>query len=56
MIRIGEILLVHVDDGVLGPDGRPDDARIPFVGRLGADWYTEVSKDSLFEMPRPEKP
>jgi len=53
---IGEVLLVHVRDDLLGEDGRPDDSRIRFIGRLGADYYTEVSPASLFEMPRPKEP
>jgi len=52
---VGQILLVHVQDGLLGPDGRPDDERIGFIGRLGDEFYTEVSPDSLFRMARPDR-
>lgn len=51
---IGEIVLVHVSDGVL-TEGLPDDRKIDFIGRLGADWYTHVTAASLFELPRPDK-
>lgn len=53
---IGEILLVHVRDELLDAEGRPDDGRIRFIGRLGGDYYTEVSPASLFQMPRPTAP
>jgi len=53
---IGEILLVQVRDELLGADGRPDDGRIRFIGRLGGDHYTEVTPESLFQMPRPTEP
>jgi flavin reductase (DIM6/NTAB) family NADH-FMN oxidoreductase RutF len=50
---IGEIVHVHVADEQL-TDGLPDDAKIEFIGRLGADWYTHVTPESLFELRRPE--
>lgn len=49
---IGEIVHVHVSDEQL-TDGLPDDAKIEFIGRLGADWYTCVTPASLFELKRP---
>lgn len=52
---MGEILLVHVQDDLLDAEGRPDDARIRFIGRLGADYYSEVTP-GLFQMPRPTEP
>jgi flavin reductase (DIM6/NTAB) family NADH-FMN oxidoreductase RutF len=53
---VGEILLVHVRTDVLDEQGLPDDARIDFIGRLGADYYTHVTPASLFELKRPEAP
>lgn len=52
---VGEILLVHVADELL-VDGLPDDGRIEFIGRLGANYYTHVNAQSLFELGRPDKP
>ncbi|MBW2459353.1 MAG: flavin reductase family protein [Deltaproteobacteria bacterium] len=49
---IGEIVHVQVADDLL-TDGLPDDAKIEFIGRLGADWYTHVTSESLFELKRP---
>lgn len=51
---IGQVLLVHVDEAVLDESGRPDPARIDFIGRMGGDWYAHAAGFALFEMPRPE--
>ena len=53
---IGEILHLHVAEEVLGPEGLPDDAKIPFIARLGASWYARVDPECLFEMARPREP
>lgn len=52
---IGEVVHARVDDAVL-TDGLPDDAKIEFIGRLGADYYVHVSPASLFELERPTAP
>jgi flavin reductase (DIM6/NTAB) family NADH-FMN oxidoreductase RutF len=49
---VGEVVLVHVDDAVLGPDGRVDPARLHTVGRMGGDAYCRTS--DLFRMARPD--
>jgi len=48
---IGEVLLLHVDDGLFAPDGRVDPAKLRTIARLGGDWYARTS--DLFEMRRP---
>jgi flavin reductase (DIM6/NTAB) family NADH-FMN oxidoreductase RutF len=52
---VGEIVYVHVADELL-VDGLPDNRRMSLIGRLGADWYTDVTPDSLFQLGRPETP
>jgi flavin reductase (DIM6/NTAB) family NADH-FMN oxidoreductase RutF len=52
---VGEIVYVHVADALL-VDGVPDNRRMDLIGRLGADWYTHVTPDSLFQLGRPESP
>ena len=47
---LGRVLLYHVDDGVLGPDGRPDPEKVGFVSRLGGDLYARLGE--LFERKR----
>ncbi len=53
---IGEMLLLHAVESVLDADGRPDPARIDFIGRMGADWYVHAAPPALFELPRPPDP
>ena len=50
-IVIGRVVLIHIKDEVIGPDGRLDVARIRPLARLGYYDYTTV--DSTFEMVIP---
>jgi flavin reductase (DIM6/NTAB) family NADH-FMN oxidoreductase RutF len=50
-IVIGRVVLVHIKDEVIGPDGRLDILRIRPLARLGYYDYTTV--DSIFEMVIP---
>jgi flavin reductase (DIM6/NTAB) family NADH-FMN oxidoreductase RutF len=52
-VVFGRILLTHVDDDVLGPDGRPDVRKLDLVGRLGGDDY--ASTRDRFSLPRPDR-
>ena len=53
---IGEMLLLHVDPAILDSDGRPDPARIDFIGRMGGDYYIRSRPEALFELSRPPDP
>ncbi|HEY8506574.1 MAG TPA: flavin reductase family protein [Gemmataceae bacterium] len=48
---VGEVLLIHISDSVLGENGRVDPRKLRTIARLGGDWYCHTS--DLFEMPRP---
>ncbi len=48
---IGEIVMLHVADEVLGENGRPDPRKLQTVARLGGDFWCHTS--DLFEMQRP---
>ena len=51
---ICEVLLMHVNVNVLGPDGKTiDPNKLDAVARLGGDWYLRASGDCLFELPKP---
>jgi flavin reductase (DIM6/NTAB) family NADH-FMN oxidoreductase RutF len=52
---ICEILLVHVNEDVLGEDGLVDQQKIRLVGRLGMDYYVKAFDDALFEVEKPLK-
>jgi flavin reductase (DIM6/NTAB) family NADH-FMN oxidoreductase RutF len=48
---IGEVVVIHVDDRVLGPTGRVDPRKLRTIGRMGGDDYCRTS--DLFPMQRP---
>jgi flavin reductase (DIM6/NTAB) family NADH-FMN oxidoreductase RutF len=48
---IGEVLMIHVADAVLGPNGKVDPRKLRTIARLGGDFYCHTS--DLFEMKRP---
>jgi hypothetical protein len=50
---ICEVLVLHVDDDLLMPDKKFDQTRLEHVARLGGDWYCRVSKENLFQVPKP---
>jgi flavin reductase (DIM6/NTAB) family NADH-FMN oxidoreductase RutF len=50
-VVFGNLLLAHVDDTVVAPDGLPDPERLDLIGRLGRDSYTGTSDH--FEIQRP---
>ena len=49
---ICEIILMHINDGVLNEQGKIDPVKIDQVARMGANWYTRAAK-GLFEVPKP---
>jgi flavin reductase (DIM6/NTAB) family NADH-FMN oxidoreductase RutF len=49
---IGEVVAIHVDDAVLGADGRVDPRKLRPIARLGGNFYTRAT--DLFEMKRPQ--
>src|SRR5262245_42754067 len=48
---IGDILMIHLSDAVLGANGRVDPRKLRTIARLGGDFYCRTS--DLFEMKRP---
>jgi flavin reductase (DIM6/NTAB) family NADH-FMN oxidoreductase RutF len=52
---ICEILLAHFQDRILDDDQRIDPGKIDAVARLGGDWYSRVTPESLFEIEKPVK-
>ncbi|TDH23220.1 flavin reductase family protein [Segetibacter sp. 3557_3] len=50
---IAEILRMHVDERVLGADGKIDQRKISHVARLGGDWYCRVDESNLFLVAKP---
>lgn len=50
---ICELLLMHIDDGVLDADGKIDPVKLDAVARMGGDWYCRANGNSLFRLPQP---
>lgn len=51
-VVFGRILLAHVSEAALGPDGHPDSAKLDLVGRLGGSGFTRTRE--RFDMERPD--
>ena len=52
-VVFGRILVAHVNDAVLAPDGTPDPARLDLIGRLGGESYTRTTE--RFALKRPDR-
>lgn len=50
---ICDILLVHIDENILGDDGMVDQNKIRLVGRLGKNFYVKAFGDALFNVEKP---
>jgi flavin reductase (DIM6/NTAB) family NADH-FMN oxidoreductase RutF len=50
---ICQVVMMHIDDRILGDDGKIDQHKIDLVSRLGANWYGRATGSSLFEVPKP---
>ena len=50
---IAEILCMHVDESILGADGKIDQRKLHLVARLGGDWYCKVDEHNLFRVEKP---
>jgi flavin reductase (DIM6/NTAB) family NADH-FMN oxidoreductase RutF len=50
---LAEIKLIHIDENILDKDGKIDQEKIDLVARLGGDWYCRVTKENLFQVPKP---
>jgi len=48
---IGQVVMIHADDGVLDEKGRPDPRKLKQVARMGGDFWCRAS--DLFELTRP---
>jgi flavin reductase (DIM6/NTAB) family NADH-FMN oxidoreductase RutF len=52
-LLICEILLMHISEDILGPDGTIDQQKIRLVGRLSKNHYVKAFGDALFEVEKP---
>lgn len=50
---IAEVLTIHIHENILDENNKIDIFKIDQVARLGGNWYSRITKDSLFEVAKP---
>jgi len=50
---LAEVLSMHVHEYLIDDQDQIDQAALDLVARLGGDWYSRVTKESLFKVPKP---
>ena len=50
---ICEVIQIHLDEAILDASGVIAPLKLDPVARLGGNWYTKVTADSLFQIPKP---
>jgi len=50
---ICEVLLMHINEGILGAEGNIDPHKLDAVGRMGGSYYCRASGEAIFETLRP---
>ncbi len=50
---ICEVVLIHLNENILDPQGKIDPQKLDAVARLGGNWYCRVTGDSIFAVPKP---
>lgn len=51
---IAKVVHIHVKSDLLDINDQIDPVKLDLVARLGGDWYTRVTKASLFKIPKPK--
>lgn len=50
---ICEVVLIHVNNKYVDHNNQLDIKKLDLVARMGGNWYTRCTEDSLFEIPKP---
>jgi flavin reductase (DIM6/NTAB) family NADH-FMN oxidoreductase RutF len=50
---IAEVLMMHINENILGENGKIDQRKLDLVARLGNNWYARINADNLFEVEKP---
>ena len=50
---IAKVVHIHVNSEVLDANDEIDPVKLDLVARLGGDWYTRVTNESMFKIPKP---
>ena len=50
---IAKVVQIHIDKKFIDNKGDIDSEKLDLVARMGGDWYTRTTKDSMFKIPKP---
>jgi flavin reductase (DIM6/NTAB) family NADH-FMN oxidoreductase RutF len=50
---ICEVTRIHINEDVIGEDGKIDQHKIDLVSRMGGNWYCRADQNSMFEITKP---
>ncbi|WP_373518223.1 flavin reductase family protein [Pricia sp.] len=50
---ISRVVFIHIDNRYLNENNQLETKRLDYVARMGENWYTRVTEQSLFEIPKP---
>jgi len=50
---ICEVTKIHINEAVIGEDGKIDQKKIDLVSRMGGNWYCRADENSMFEITKP---
>ena len=51
---IAEVLLIHVSEEVMDENNNINPLKMKYIARLGKDFYSRVTSENLFEVPKPK--
>lgn len=51
---IAKVVYVHINSNLLDSNGEIDPTKLDLVARMGGDWYSRVTKKSMFTINKPE--
>ena len=50
---IAKVVQIHIDKKFLDKNGDVLSEKLDLVARMGGDWYTRATKESMFKIPKP---
>ncbi|SDW31127.1 NADH-FMN oxidoreductase RutF, flavin reductase (DIM6/NTAB) family [Lutibacter oricola] len=50
---ICKVVYIHINNEYLDEENNLDTKKLDLVARLGGSWYTRITEESLFEIPKP---
>jgi len=50
---ICEVVLMHINENILGGNGQIDQRKLDLAARLGNNWYARINAENLFEVEKP---